>query len=50
MKAITKSNWHLGVHLVLLKYVKPRPTGEASTFNLPDLRNDMVSEARLDNF
>ena len=33
MKAVTKSNGGLGVHLVPLKYVKIRSTGVTSTFN-----------------
>ena len=33
----------LGIHLVPLKYVKPRPTGKTSAFNWHKLRNDMPS-------
>ena len=47
MKDVTKSNRGLGVHLVPIKYVKLRSTGVTSTFNMHDLRNDMVSEVRL---
>ena len=50
IKALTKSNLGLGVHLTPLKYVKPRPTGKTFTFNLDELRNDMPSETRLENF
>ena len=38
------------IHLTPLKYVKPRPTGKTFTFNLDELRNDMLSEARLKIF
>ena len=31
IKAVTKSNRGLGVHLIPLKYVKPRPKGRTST-------------------
>ena len=41
MKAPTKSNWGLGVHLTPLKYVKPRPTGKTFTFSLDEMKNDM---------
>ena len=51
MKAVTKSNWGLGIHLVAWKYVKQEPKSTTtSTFNLHWLRNDMPSKVRLENF
>ena len=47
MKAVAKSNRGIGVHLVPLKYVKPR--GKTSAFNLHEFRNNMPSEVRLEN-
>ena len=48
MKAVTKSNWGSGIHIVALKCVKPWPTSKTSIFNLHKLRNDMMSKVRLE--
>ena len=40
----------LGVHLVPLRYVKPRATGKTLTTNLYELRNDMPIKVRLEIF
>ena len=50
MKAVAKSNQGLDVHLVLLKYVKQRPTDKTHTFTLHELRSDMVSKVRMEYF